>query len=426
MRTRFGAVVAVLVVGGWAHAQQPPAIPGARRCRAAQFRRRRPARAGRGRRRRGRRRAKNIWSFFMKTPEQKVQFKAHFCRSRAGMFINNLLVPVGAATGGLLGPICPPPGAAGGPQNAEDLKKPATSPEGAAAKIKAEEASAKAKVAALEYLGTVDCRYYPEAEAGLISGLRAEKNECVRIAAAKALAGGCCCSPKVVKALLTSVNCSNKDGFPAEASELVRTYAYVALERCLRKCMEGEPEAPPEPPPAAKQAMYEQLAPIGTSVDYSAHVLLASYYPLQPTETAARVYADARQTLARGLKVSPQTVARLSGPKNLRDGVFPPDRPPVSLASIVSLPSFASVRKSAPAPREASVEPALFAPTLPPAEPVTVPAQGHVRRAGCDAAADRGGAHRPREPRQRLSGLVEAVTALTSSPRCTTGACTCG
>jgi hypothetical protein len=40
-----------------------------------------------------------------------------------------------------------------------------------------------AKVAAIEYLATVDCRYYPEAEAGLIAGLRAEKNECVRIAA---------------------------------------------------------------------------------------------------------------------------------------------------------------------------------------------------------------------------------------------------
>src|SRR5438270_640443 len=163
-------------------------------------------------------------------------------------------------TGGLLGPICPPPGiggpGAGGPSNPADLMKPATSPEGAAARIKAEEAQAKAKVAAIEFLATVDCRYYPEAEAGLLAGLRAEKNECVRIAAAKAFVSGCCCSPKVVKALLIVVNCSNKDGFPAEASELVRTYAYVALERCLRKCVEEEPEAPPEPPPAAKKAMY--------------------------------------------------------------------------------------------------------------------------------------------------------------------------
>lgn len=299
---------------------------------------------------------KNIWSFFMKTPEQKAQCKAHFCSSRIGMFINNLLVPAGAATGGLLGPICPPPGIGGpgaGAPNPDDLKKSASSPEGAAARIKAEEAQAKAKVAAIEFLATVDCRYYPEAEAGLLAGLRAEKNECVRIAAAKAFASGCCCSPKVVKALLISVNCSNKDGFPAEASELVRTYAYVALERCLRKCMEEEPEAPPEPPPAAKKAMYEMLAPMGDTFDYSGHILLASYYPLQPTETPAQVYANARQTLARGMRVSPQTLARLSGPKNVADSVFPPEsRPVVSLASITSLalpslPSFASIRTSA-------------------------------------------------------------------------------
>jgi hypothetical protein len=305
---------------------------------------------------------RNIWSFFMKTPEQKAQCKANFCNSRIGMFINNLLVPAGAATGGLLGPICPPPGmggpgGAGGPPNPDDLKKSPTSPEGAAAKIKAEEAQAKAKVAAIEFLATVDCRYYPEAEAGLIAGLRAEKNECVRIAAAKALASGCCCSPKVVKALLISVNCSNKDGFPAEASELVRTYAYVALERCLRKCVEEEPEAPPEPPPAAKKAMYEALAPMGSTVDYSSHILLASYYPLQATETPAQIYSEARHALSRGLKISPQTIARLSGPKNLADAVFPAEsRPIVSLASLSSLtlpslpaiPSFAAIRRSAP------------------------------------------------------------------------------
>lgn len=316
---------------------------------------------------------KNIYSFFMKTPEQKAQFKAHFCSSRIGMFINNMLVPVGAATGGLLGPICPPPGLGGpggGAPNPDDLKKSPTSPEGAAAKIKAEEAQAKAKVAAIEFLATVDCRYYPEAEAGLIAGLRAEKNECVRIAAAKAFASGCCCSPKVVKALLTSVNCSNKDGFPAEASELVRTYAYVALERCLRKCVEEEPEAPPEPPPAAKKAMYEALAPMGATVDVSAHILLASYYPLQATETPAQVYAEARQALARGLRVSPQTLARLSGPKNLADAVFPAgSRPVVSLASITSLalpslPSFASIRTSAARPPE----PAAWLPPPPPQE----------------------------------------------------------
>ena len=121
----------------------------------------------------------------------------------------------------------------------------------------------------------------------------------------------------------------------------------------MRKCIEDEPDAPPEPPPAAKKAMYEMLAPMGDTVNYSSHILLASYYPLTPTETPAQVYAEARQTLAHGMRISQQTIARLSGPKNVADSVFPPDsRPPVSLAAITSLampsmPSFASIRHSA-------------------------------------------------------------------------------
>ena len=58
-----------------------------------------------------------------------------------------------------------------------DLAKPAASAQGAAAKIKAEEAQAKAKIAAVEYLASVDCRYYEEAELALINSLRREKNE---------------------------------------------------------------------------------------------------------------------------------------------------------------------------------------------------------------------------------------------------------
>jgi|GEM_PF-1828732 len=294
----------------------------------------------------------NIWSFFMKTPQQKAQCKAHFCNSRIGMFINNMMVPFGAATGGLLGPICPPNAI-----NPADLNKPSTSAEGAAAKIKAEEAQAKAKIAAIEYLATVDCRYYPEAEAALIAGLRAEKNECVRIAAAKAFVNGCCCSPKVMKALTISVSCSNKDGFPAEASELVRTYAYVALERCLQKCVEIEPELPPEPPPAAKKAMYEAIAPMGATLEYSAYILVASYYPVEAKETPAQLVAEARRTLSHGLKISPQTAARMSGPKNVAGALFPSGvRSSLSfssfaLPSLPSLPSFASIRRSAPHPQ---------------------------------------------------------------------------
>ena len=103
------------------------------------------------------------------------------------------------------------------------------------------------------------------------------------------------------------VNCSNKDGFPAEASELVRTYAYVALERCLRKCIEAEPDLPPEPPPAAKKAMYESLLPMGGIPDYTVTILLAGYYSLEAPEQPATLFASARVTLSRGLSISPNT-----------------------------------------------------------------------------------------------------------------------
>ena len=119
--------------------------------------------------------AKNLYSFFLPTPEQKALCKAHFCSSPAGQLVNNLLKPAGSLTGGLLGPVCPGPLAA----DPANLAKPADSPQGAAARIKAEEAQAAAKVADLEYLATKNCKRYPEAEAALINGLRAEPNECV-------------------------------------------------------------------------------------------------------------------------------------------------------------------------------------------------------------------------------------------------------
>jgi len=60
-----------------------------------------------------------------------------------------------------------------------------------AAKVEQEQKQAKVRVAAVKYLGTVQCHYYPEAEAALIASLRADRSECVRLAAAQALASGC-------------------------------------------------------------------------------------------------------------------------------------------------------------------------------------------------------------------------------------------
>ena len=104
---------------------------------------------------------------------------------------------------------------------------------GAAARVKADEARAAAKIADLGYLATKNCKRYPEAEAALISGLRADSSEGVRLAAADALARGCCITPKTAKALAHAAAGSDADGGPAESSARVRAVALAALVRCL-------------------------------------------------------------------------------------------------------------------------------------------------------------------------------------------------
>ncbi|HTN74609.1 MAG TPA: hypothetical protein VL096_05160, partial [Pirellulaceae bacterium] len=51
---------------------------------------------------------------------------------------------------------------------------------GAAAKIQADQAAAKERMLAVRFLGTIDCHWYPEAEAALVAALRADRSECVR------------------------------------------------------------------------------------------------------------------------------------------------------------------------------------------------------------------------------------------------------
>jgi hypothetical protein len=181
-----------------------------------------------------------------------------FCNSVGGQLINNMTKPLGTFTGGLIPSCCPNPNDA----NKEDLAKSSTDAEGAAAQIKKDEAEAKARRAAVKYLGTVDCSRWPEAEAALISALREDKNECVRWEAAIQLGNGCCCTKKIIQALIHTVNGDSKDGKTAEKSERVKAAAFEALQKCLI-CFSEEatptpqdrPEKPerPERPAAARQ-----------------------------------------------------------------------------------------------------------------------------------------------------------------------------
>lgn len=177
-----------------------------------------------------------IWKFFGLSRENLAGCKDKFCQSQLGMMANNFMKPVNTFAGGLFPSCCPPVRAA-------DLAKPADSAEGAAARIKQDEQAAKARREAVRYLGTVDCRYWPEAQEGLINALRADRNECVRLEAALALGRGCCCNKATIKALTLTVTGSQEDGNPAECSERVKAAAAGALQHCLA-CLPVEPQQP--------------------------------------------------------------------------------------------------------------------------------------------------------------------------------------
>ncbi len=169
-----------------------------------------------------------LGGFFGLTKPNLAACKAKFCASPLGSLSNNALGPYSTLTGGLIPTCCPTVpsdaaiaalAAAGGPNGAEAV----------AAKIKKDEADAKARRAAIRYLATVDCHYWPEAELAIISGLRDDRNECVRYEAALALLNGCCCNARTIEALNIVVSGSKKDGKPEETSERVKCAALAAL-----------------------------------------------------------------------------------------------------------------------------------------------------------------------------------------------------
>ncbi len=230
----------------------------------------------------------NIWTFLCLSPEQKAACKTKFCNSALGQMLNNGLKPIGAISGGLVGNCCPS-------LNVADLNKPPDSAEGAAARIKADEAAAKARREAVRFLGTVDCRYWPEAQDALINALRADRNECVRLEAAVALGHGCCCNKATIKALMLTVSGSAEDGNPPERSDRVRAWAYAALAHCLACFCETEEAPPPEikkegaeppppgPEPAPRPGIPEQLpTPMSRTnpVDYYRRAASAKREPL--------------------------------------------------------------------------------------------------------------------------------------------------
>ena len=110
--------------------------------------------------------------------------KQRCCNSPLGTLINGAFKPLNFATGGVIPTPCPGPnqpsnkpggGAAGGGVGGPP------GPQQAAEAIKQDQAQAKARAEAVRYLATVPCHYYPEAEVALITALRTDRSDCVRV-----------------------------------------------------------------------------------------------------------------------------------------------------------------------------------------------------------------------------------------------------
>lgn len=304
---RFAAVAVLLVLLASGCAVAPPAAPADPT--AAAVAAQAPAAAAPGPR-------VGLFGRIRKTPEQRAQCWADFAKSPLGQMVNNLLKPLAGLTGGLLKPV--------GANDPAKKKLPADSAGGTAAKIAADAEAAKAKIADLEFLAKQDCRRYPEAEAAILNALRAEKIECVRWAAAKALLTGCCCTPKVIKTLTVVVTMSDKDGNLAEDSERVRLTALMALQKCLNTCQPAKAEEPPEKPAPKEKAEGEVAA-----VKFE-------------EMTEADVFAAARAAVAKGVATSGWSLEQMQRSTNLRDLVFGP--PPAEI------PTTPPVRETPAAP----------------------------------------------------------------------------
>jgi hypothetical protein len=304
------------------------------------------------------------------TPEQKEMLKIkkeQLCKTPLGQMMNNMLRPLGAMTGGLLGPCCPE-------VSLLDLKKPADSAEGAAARMKQDEADAKARREAVKYLGTVDCHYWPEAQDALIASLRADRNECVRYEAALSLGRGCCCTKNTVKALSICVSGSDEDGNPSETCERVRIAAFQALNHCLaclaEKCPAGLAPAEEKEKEGVKQAA--AAMPGGAAAKPVVSGPLA-YYKRDDGLSMAQVVGGARRALARiGNSVPGTAPAAASTPGLigiLSAATGGPQQPAAEREPGLLEKSVMAVKSGRPAPAPASTA----APTTP--RPHTVPVE---------------------------------------------------
>lgn len=253
-----------------------------------------------------------LWGFLGLSKANCAACRDKLCQSQLGMLLNNAVGPANALAGGMVPALCPPALPPTAAQLAAMNANDQTGATAAAAQIKAQEAAAKARVAAVEYLGTVDCRYYPNARKALIAALRADPNECVRFAAARALNSGCCCNKDTIKALQIVVAGDDADGSPPELSPRVRGESFAALQNCLMRVPEVIPVEPVKPEgPAVRPETVPPVRPeAGAASGGAPSHVAASYLSVAPQflpqfedmlrkKTFAQVVDEARYTMFR-------------------------------------------------------------------------------------------------------------------------------
>lgn len=286
--------------------------------------------------------------------------KAKICACPLGQLIQNAAKPMNTMLGGLLCPPCCPP------VNPDDLKKSSTSPLGACAKIMQEELEMPKRRKAIQCLARADCHWWPEAEAGLITGLRVDQNECVRLEAALALLNGCCCTKKIIEALTIVVTGSRKDGNPSENSDRVKAAALAALQRCLACYTEDE-----EPPPLEKPPPKPPAKPPGKPVaglEVRPEFLL--YYDAVAKKPSAEVLDNARRVLASksaSVPAQPAASAALTGGRSFSQLWDKADDPRAGPRQLEEAIATAPINQpTLPPLAQNQITPAVFQPEAPP------------------------------------------------------------
>ena len=294
---------------------------------------------------------RTLFGFLGITKANCAACRAALCQSQIGQMLNSGMTPLSGLSGGLVPSLCPTTPTAA--QLAAD--QAAGGAQGVASEIKADEAGAQARVAAVEYLGTVDCRYWPDAEPALIDRLRADRNECVRFAAAKALGNGCCCTKKTIAALTLVVDCESSDGNPPERSDRVKSAAFAALTNCATRYQPPKPVRPEDPEEPRRPENPDPEPRAVRSISYT-------YYAKVAEKPMAVVLDEARRALDRA-RTSPDGDAILpTGSRSVAQALAKavattPTPAALPQAALVPPPGPPSRIAPAPAAREKATTP---------------------------------------------------------------------